>query len=91
MINNTLNIGLQGVQRGMVGAEGAARKIASAGAVGAEAPVAAGSNAGSGSGGLGSLADSMVELKLYQRSVEASSSVVRTADDMLGTLLDARA
>lgn len=83
MINNTLSIGIQGVQQGMLGAENAARKIARAGTDG---PAGTNDNTGANS-----LVEPMVELKLYQRSVEASSQVVKTADEMLGTLLDERA
>ena len=37
------------------------------------------------------MTESIVDLKLYERSVEASAQVVKTADETLGTLLDIRA
>jgi flagellar hook protein FlgE len=37
------------------------------------------------------MTESIVDLKLYERSVEASAQVVKTADETLGTLLDLRA
>lgn len=37
------------------------------------------------------LVDSMVELQLGQREVEAGASVIDTADEVLGTLLDVTA
>ena len=36
----------------------------------------------------GDVAEAMVELKVYQRQVQASSKVVQTADQMMGFLLD---
>jgi len=81
MISNVLGVGIQGIQDGMMGMENAARKIARGGADGPQgtAEVA------------GSLVEPMVDLKLYERSVEASAQVVRTADETLGTLLDIQA
>ncbi|MGM0569713.1 flagellar biosynthesis protein FlgE [Marinobacter sp.] len=81
MINNALNIGIQGIQDGMQGVEGAARKIARGGVDGPR---------GTADGGNG-MTESIVDLKLYERSVEASAQVVKTADETLGTLLDIRA
>lgn len=78
MINNTLAIGVQGVQDGMYGMENAARKIARAGVDGPQGTAESGN----------SLVEPIVDLKLYERSVEASAQVVKTADETLGTLLD---
>ncbi|GAA3573683.1 hypothetical protein GCM10022265_23370 [Marinobacter xestospongiae] len=81
MINNTLAIGIQGVQEGIQGMDNAARRIARGGTDGPQ---------GSASGN-GDLLEPIVDLKLYQRSVEASAQVVKTADETLGTLLDINA
>lgn len=81
MINNALNIGIQGVQDGIRGMDGAARKIARGGVDGPQ---------GSADGG-NSLIEPITDLKLYKRSVEASAQVVKTADETLGTLLDLKA
>ncbi len=35
-------------------------------------------------------AEAMLDLKLYQRQVQASAKVVQTADEVLGFLLDVR-
>ncbi len=78
MINNTLGIGIQGIQEGMAGMENAARKIARGGVDGPQGTAE----------GAGSLMEPIVELNLYERSVEASAQVVKTADETLGTLLD---
>ena len=78
MINNILAVGNQGIQDGMVGMENAARKIARAGADGPQGTAE----------GAGSLVEPIVDLKIYERSVEASAQVVKTADETLGTLLD---
>ena len=76
MISPILNTGLQGVQKGIEGAEEAASRIVKAGTV-ESAPA---SDA--------SVVEPMVDLKLYERSVEASAKVVKTADEVLGTILD---
>lgn len=78
MISNTLGIGIQGIQDGLQGMDNAARRIARGGADGPQ---------GSASGS-GDLIEPIVDLKLYERSVEASAQVVKTADETLGTLLD---
>lgn len=78
MINNTLAVGVQGIQDGMYGMENAARKIARAGADGPQGSAETGN----------SLIEPIIDLKLYERSVEASSQVVKVADETLGTLLD---
>ncbi|MBL3824652.1 MULTISPECIES: flagellar basal body rod C-terminal domain-containing protein [Marinobacter] len=78
MISNTLAVGIQGIQDGMVGMENAARKIARAGTDGPQGTAE----------GAGSLVEPIVDLKIYERSVEASAQVVKTADETLGTLLD---
>ncbi|PCM45168.1 flagellar biosynthesis protein FlgE [Marinobacter sp. ANT_B65] len=78
MINNTLAIGVQGIQDGMYGMENAARRIARAGIDGPQGSAESGS----------SLIEPIVDLKLYERSVEASAQVVRVADETLGSLLD---
>lgn len=81
MISNTLGIGIQGIQDGMQGMDLSARKIARGGVDGPQ-------GTGTGSGGL---IEPIVDMKLYQRSVEASAQVVKTADETLGTLLDVMA
>ncbi len=78
MIGNTLSIGIQGIQDGMVGMENAARKIARGGIDGPQGTAE----------GAGNLIEPIVDLKIYERSVEASAQVVKTADETLGTLLD---
>jgi len=82
MINNALNTGIQGIQQGMQGMETSARQIARGGVDGPR---------GTADDGSGGLLEPMVNLQLYERSVEASAQVVKTADETLGTLLDTRA
>ncbi|MEP1217209.1 MAG: flagellar biosynthesis protein FlgE [Marinobacter sp.] len=81
MINNTLGIGIQGIQTGMQGMDNAARQIARGGADGPRGSAE----------GAGDLIGPIIDLKLYERSVEASAQVVKTADETLGTLLDIKA
>jgi len=79
-VNSILQTGLQGVQQGVEGAERAASDIVRSGTVDG----AAGSNSND-------IVEAVVDLKLYARSVEASAQVVRTADEVLGSLLDTMA
>ncbi len=81
MISNTLGIGIQGIQDGLQGMDNAARKIARGGVDGPQGTAT----------GAGDLIEPFIDLKLYQRSVEASAQIVKTADETLGTLLDLRA
>lgn len=78
MISNTLGIGIQGIQDGMQGMENAARRIARGGVDGPQGTAE----------GVGGLVEPIIDLKLYERSVEASAQVVKTPDETLGTLLD---
>lgn len=78
MINNTLGIGIQGIQNGIQGMDNAARQIARGGVDGPRGTAE----------GAGGLIEPIIDLKLYERSVEASAQVVKTADETLGTLLD---
>lgn len=80
MISNILATGVQGIVDGMAGMEQAGRRIARGGVDGPR-------GSASESGGL---VQPMLELRLYERGVEASARVVKTADETLGTLLDIR-
>lgn len=75
-VNGVLQTGLQGVKTGLEGAEKAASEIVRAGTV--DGPAGANSD----------VVEPIVELRLYERSIEASAQVVKTADEVLGTLLD---
>ena len=80
-VNTILQSGVEGVQRANEGLEKAASEIVRAGSV--DSP--AGSTTGSTNSGV---IEPIVDLKLYERSIEASAQVVKTADEVLGTLLD---
>ncbi|MEQ6884311.1 flagellar biosynthesis protein FlgE [Salicola sp. Rm-C-2C1-2] len=89
MISNSLSIGVNGVQDAQRGMQDAANRIARSGTTETppqEAAAPSGANAGEDS-----LAGSILDLKANQRNAEASLEVVRTADEMVGTLLDERA
>lgn len=77
-INSLLNAGVQGFQQNLQGAEKAAAEIVRAGTNGQ-------------SEGSGDFLEPMMELKLYERAVQASVQVVRTADEVLGSILDEQA
>ena len=76
-INSAIQTGVDGIQRNLEGVERSASEIVRAGAVDG----AAGSNSND-------VVEAVVDLRLYERSVEASAQVVRTADEVLGTLID---
>ena len=76
-IESILQTGLQGVQKGASGAEKAALDI-----------VRSGSDSSVDSVGSNDVTESIVDLQLYERSIEASAQVVKTADEVLGSLLD---
>jgi len=74
-VNTILQTGVEGIRQGVEGAEKAASEIVRAGAV-------------DGPAGSNDVVEPIVELRLYERSIEASAQVVKTADEVLGTLLD---
>ncbi|MHB8472476.1 MAG: hydrolase [Gammaproteobacteria bacterium] len=69
-----LDNALLGIQRGLTGAGRAVAKIASAAQFNNDNPA--------------DLSKAMVELKQAKVQVQASARVMRTADEILGTLLD---
>lgn len=73
-VNSILQTGIQGVQSATQGVERAAKEIVRSGTDGA-----AGQN---------NVVEPIVDLKLYERSVQASAQVVKTADEVLGSILD---
>lgn len=73
-VNSILHSGIQGVQSATQGIERAAKDIVRSGTDGA-----AGQN---------NVVESIVDLQLYERSVQASAQIVKTADEVLGTILD---
>lgn len=75
-VNTVIQSGIEGVQRANEGLEKAASEIVRAGSV--DGPAGSNSN----------VIEPIVDLKLYERSIEASSQVVKVADEVLGTLLD---
>ena len=75
-IGSVLNTGIQGVQAGVRGMEQSAQEIV---------------KAGSGESATGDFIEPIIDLKLYEHSVEASTKVIKTADEMIGTLLDTMA
>jgi len=74
-ISGVLQTGVQGIQSGIQGMERAASEIAQV----------------STNSGVNDVIEPVMDLKLYELSVEASAKVVQTADELLGTLLDTMA
>lgn len=83
MIESALAAGLQGVQTGIANANQAARDIANA------ATARPGEQQGKDVNA--TITQAAVELKVSENQVKASAAVVRTADEVLGTLIDIKA
>jgi len=75
-INAVLTVGVQGVQKGFAQAERAAGDIARLSA---------------GVGDTADLTQSLVDLKSSEIQVKAAATVIKTADETIGTLIDVRA
>ncbi|MFT6123480.1 MAG: hypothetical protein ACJASG_002014 [Oleiphilaceae bacterium] len=77
-ISSIQQTGLEGIQRGLQGIEKSASEIVRA-------------DLTDNAAGFASFVEPIVDLKLYERSIEASAKVVKVADEVLGTLLDTMA
>lgn len=77
-INSLLQTGVQGIQSSVKGMQVAADRIAHTASSDAVRPTS-------------EIAEDIVDLKLYERSAQASAKVIKTADSLLGTLLDTTA
>jgi hypothetical protein len=78
----TMNIGIQGIQNGMNGLRQNGQQIASS---------TIRNDATTSSPDVSDVTHPLVEMKLNALQVEASAKVVKTASDMIGTLLDIKA
>lgn len=76
--------GVSGIHAGLRGMDVAAQEIA-------ELNVRQPDSASYASGGLDTAASALIDLEIHARNVQASVEVVRTADEVLGFLLDNRA
>ncbi len=83
MVNSILSTGLQGVQSGVGTVQRAAEDIVSATTTDPETA--------SGDDALANITEAAVSLKQGEQQVQASAAVVKTADEVLGTLLDTTA
>ena len=79
-VNSVLSAGVQGVQAGLQRADRAAGEIARFGTTD--------QSRGQQNG---DLATPIVDLKLSELQVKASAAVIKTADEVAGTLIDIRA
>lgn len=78
VVDSLLATGLHGVQTGITHANQAARDIVSATTEEHPATTV-------------NLTDAIVELKVSEHQVKASAAVIKTADEVLGTLIDIKA
>lgn len=86
-----LSAGLAGVQAGQRSALEAAQKISSATITQPPQPSASAANTAPASDGLDALTEGAVELLASEQQVNASASVIKSADEALGTLIDTSA
>ena len=94
-VNPMLTAGANGIQQGLKGLENTAQDIAELNIDAAgerrESEQQGGSLPLSSTDKIDDMAQAMVDLKLYQRQVQASAKVVETADAVIGFLLDVKA
>ena len=83
---SAMNLGLQGIQRGMNGLNQNAHQIANA-----KSSTDTSAEAAKPNTGVNDLTDSLDNMKLNKLQVEMSAKVVQTSSDMIGTLLDIKA
>ena len=86
MVDSVLSVGLQGIQAGVASANQAARDIAAATTV--EFPQ---DPATATTDSTVDITTAAVALKASEHQVAASAAVIRTADEMIGTLVDIKA
>ena len=92
-VNPMLNIGANAIAQGMKALDSVAQEIAELNITN-NPSVSAGDGEASftlNDSGPGDMASAIVDLKVYQRQVQAAAKIVETADEVLGFLLDVRA
>lgn len=77
MVDSVLGAGLAGINTGIRNAQEAAQTIARAGTTEAES-----SDTGT------DLVEAIVDLKISEQQVKASAAVIRTADEIIGSIID---
>lgn len=93
MIDSVLSAGLQGVQNGIANAREAARDIVEATTTTPGTIFGTTDNPGTteNTEATASIIEAVVDLKASELQVAASAAVIKTADEVLGTLVDTRA
>ena len=93
-VNSVLSTGIEGIKNGLETAQNAAQTIATASVSEATETDAATPRPvpqPQDTNGLNTLTEALVDLKVGENQVKASATVIKTADDMLGTLVDTKA
>ncbi len=93
MVNSVLSAGLQCVQSGINTSREAAADIAQAATLDPTAEQGVEPDSGANSepvagGALADITEAIVQLKVGEHQVKASAEVIRTADEILGTIVD---
>lgn len=89
-VNPMLNIGATAIAKGMKSLDSVAQEIAEFN-IRSDPSEVAGDGVPQAGYSVDEVASAVVDLKLYQRQVEAATQVVKTADEVLGFLLDVHA
>lgn len=95
VVNSVLSAGVAGVKNGLSTAQSAAQDIANLNTSTPDEPtvdrLGASNQDNAGTNGLDNLTQAIVDLKVGEQQVKASTAVIRTADEVLGTLIDTTA
>ena len=84
-VNPMISAGVNGIQSGMKRFETAAQDVVEFSLPSTDGP---GAEQGARLDDGADAAEALVDLRTYQRQVQASAKVVQTADEMIGFLLD---
>jgi flagellar basal body rod protein FlgG len=84
-VNPVLSTGISGIQYGLRGVDQAAHEIAT---MNHEVSLVQGDGREASPHDVGDAAEAVVSMQTYQRQVEASAKVVKTADAVIGMLID---
>lgn len=89
-VNPMLSAGANAIQNGVKSMDSVAQEIAQQRLV-SQPSESAGDGEAHGGSSIDEISAAVVDLKLYERQVQAATQVVQTADEILGFLIDVRA
>ena len=89
-VNPMFVTGANAIAQGMKNLDSVAQEIAELNIKGSPSE-SAGDGETQSAGSVDDVAQAIVDLKIYQRQVQAATKIVQTADEVIGFLLDVRA